>query len=396
MVRVTMKSKIIWRIPPLMLVALGLFACDDVGTGPRRDTDPRNLDGLYEWVFDRLVDRTPQGHPTVRLFWDLPVRHRNEVFRVYSRGRSGGYRLIATVTSCRGGECTYVDVNVASGQSYDYYIAAYDERSDREVGVSDAIRVVVPRIPDLVVPGQPGVTALDGAVFVQWQSSGVPLYRLWVQESGGELFAIGETDGLNFLDTRAENGGSYSYFISAVDESGHLSDLAQTPAAFPRPDYHSEILHVHADHPAASGFRFVTAETLDPIVPGTSPEAQLRLEVVNGVLRIQPLGQTAITAGTFTTQLTCGPGSDHDCVDVRIAPPASQFGFAPVEVHAGNTYVLRVVGTDGRTHFAKIRVQGTSVDDIGRRLLVFDWAYQLRPDEPSLNLAGQEGNIRGP
>jgi hypothetical protein len=178
----------------------------------------------------------------------------------------------------------------------------------------------------------------------------------------------------------------YQYRIAGVDADGHVSPLSGVGEAFPRPDFHADVIYSHADHPTASGFRFVTSETQDPILPGTATGAQWRFEVVNNVFRIQPLGATAVTAGTFTTQLTCGPGSDANCIDVRVAPAAAQFGVSPVTVLTGHTYVFRVVAADGRTHYAKIRVQGTSVDTQGRRLMVFDWAYQLRPDERSLNL----------
>jgi hypothetical protein len=158
--------------------------------------------------------------------------------------------------------------------------------------------------------------------------------------------------------------------------------------AIPRPDFHADIIYSSADNLAASGFRFVNRETDDPIVPGNAGNAQWRLETVGGVLRIQPLGQTRVTSGTFTTQLTCGPGSDANCVDINTAPADAQFNAvgAPVNVSAGNTYVLRVIGPDNRVHFGKVRVQGDTRDSQNRRLVVFDWAYQLRPDERSLNL----------
>ena len=107
---------------------------------------------------------------------------------------------------------------------------------------------------------------------------------------------------------------------------------------------------------------------------------------MGGQLRIVPLGQTRVTQGVFTTDLSCGPGSEADCEYVAEAPAESEFGTDPVEVSAGNTYVFQVI--DGtQTHYGKIRVQGGGTDAAGRDLVVFDWAYQLVANEPALNVA---------
>jgi hypothetical protein len=82
--------------------------------------------------------------------------------------------------------------------------------------------------------------------------------------------------------------------------------------------------------------------------------------------------------------LSCGPGSEANCVDVRTAPADTQFGTTSVIVETGFTYMLRTIGSDNRVHYAKLRVTGTSVDSQSRRLIVFDWAYQIRPDERTL------------
>jgi len=377
------------------LVGLGMTfgivvvaGCEPVdGTGPGSGSGARNLSGSYGWELERFEQSSARGHPVVELSWELPSRYDNEVFRVYSRRSSGGsYTLIATVTSCSAGICRYDDTNVVGGRSYDYYVATYDQDDAFESATSDAIRVDVAQTPNLASPGSPTAVALDGAVFLQWQSTGAQRYLVLAQQDAGTLFLVGETDGVSYFDSRALNGSRYRYYLASVDEYGHVSALSSTGDAFPRPDYFSDVLFAHADNPAASGFRFVDNDVQDPVVPGTSMSAQWRLEVVNGVARIQPLGETAITWGTFTTMLTCGPGSEASCVDVRTAPSGTQFGASPVPVEVGFTYVLRVIGPDNRTHYAKLRVQGTAMDNQGRRLMVFDWAYQLRPDERSLSL----------
>jgi hypothetical protein len=362
--------------------------CDAVDTlVPATGSDPRDLDARYAWVLEQWNGGAAEGHALVALSWLLPADYRQEVFRVYARDASGGtYGLIATVTACADDVCRYADTNIVGGRSYDYYVATFDDRSGSEVGVSDALRVSVPVVPNLATPAAPSVVSLDGAAYLQWTpSTTFEHYYVVMEPDGGSIFLIGDTDSGSFLDDRPENGSRYRYYIAGVDAAGHVSSLSQGALAMPRPDYHSDIVYSHTHRPAESGFRFVSSETENPVVGGTSASAQWRLEEVGGVLRIQPLGPTTITDGVFTTQLACGPGSETDCVDVRTAPSSGQFSGNPVTVSTGHTYVLRVTGSDNQVHYGKLRVQGPGVNTSGERMIVFDWAYQLRPNEPSLN-----------
>ncbi|MEX2571743.1 MAG: hypothetical protein WD737_10635 [Gemmatimonadota bacterium] len=377
------------KVAPLMALVMATVAmagCDSDPTGVAERFDPRDLEAAYTWVFlEQWDEAAALGYPAVELTWEVPASFGDEVFRIYARRAGGSYGLIATVTSCRSAVCTYLDTNVAGGRSYDYYVATVDERDGTEVGLSDAVAVDVPERPALTTPGAAAAVALDGAAYLEWDATGAARYIVLAQPEGEGIFLIGETDGTSYYDDRAANGVRYSYYLAAVDGAGHVSALSQSARVIPRPDFHADFVYAHADDPAASGFRFVSHEDDDPIVAGDSPDAQWRLEEVNGELRIRPLGQTVIDSGTFTTELTCGPGSDVSCVDVEVAPTA---GFASTAVPAttGMTYVLRVRGSDGQQHYAKLRVQGQTQDSQGRRLVVFDWAYQLRADEPSLNV----------
>lgn len=380
-----MNGKLALQSGLLFFAALGA-GCEAVeGTGPGTQYEPRLLDGEYNYVFEQWNQGTPQGHPAVQLTWQLPSSYRNEPFRVYAGEAGGGYGLIATVTSCKDGVCAYTDTNVLHGQSYDYYVATLDERDGAELATSEAIRVSVPQRPTVAVPGSIRATALDGAAFVQWAASGAERYMILSEAESGDTFLIGETDGTSFIDDRADNGIRYRYFLAAVDQAGHVSSLSSGAQATPRPDFFADIVYATADSIQASGFRFVTAETGDPIVRGDADNAHWRLEASGNSLLIVPRNGSTITAGTFTTALTCGPGSDANCVDIRVAPATSEFGSGAVTAQSGNTYVMRVTASDNRIHYAKIRVQGSSVETGGKRLLIFDWAYQLKPDEPSLN-----------
>jgi hypothetical protein len=360
-------------------------ACDSDPYGPDSRYEPHDLIADYQWVREDWSEGSVYGHPAVELSWELPARHDNEPFRVYSGYGGGGYGLIATVTSCSDGICRYTDTNVLQGRTYDYYVVTFDERAGEELGASEAVRVQVPSFPSIAPPAAPTVIGLDGAAFIEWTGTGASLYTVLAQREGEDALVIGYTDGTSFFDELAQNGVRYNYYLASSDAEGHVSDLSQPGQGIPRPDFHADIVYAFGDDPGASGFRFVDSDADNPIVAGDSPSAQWRLESSNGSLVIRPLGQTTITSGTFTTSLTCGPGSEPNCIDVTVAPGPSDFGTAAVEAEAGNTYVLRVLGADNQAHYAKVRVQGASVDAEGDRLILFDWAYQLRADEPRLN-----------
>ncbi|MSR36274.1 MAG: hypothetical protein EXR95_06450 [Gemmatimonadetes bacterium] len=55
-----------------------------------------------------------------------------------------------------------------------------------------------------------------------------------------------------------------------------------------------------------------------------------------------------------------------------------------LELIPQNTYVLRVRGDDGQTHYGAIRVTLLGTDQAGLALMIFDWAYQLQPGSPEL------------
>jgi hypothetical protein len=370
------------------LVLLAASACeddDDGIVGVPDDFEPELEEPVPVWKQETWQGRDPLGQSAVELRWSLPEEWDGEVFRVYSReSGSGDYFLIATVTSCADRRCLYTDVNVEPGESYDYFVAAVDERTEEEVGASEAWQVTVPGIAEPTMPT--GVTAitLDNAIFLRWESVGAEKYRVFLEEVGEDsvFFEVGATDGTGYLDGRAENGTRYAYRVAAVDEDGFVSRRSDFAIGIPRPDYHAELVY----SPLASGFRFVASEDQNPSVAGTSPQAQWRLESAGGELRIVPVGQTRVTAGIFSTDLSCGPGSEADCEYVAVAPAASAFGTASVPVSTGNTYVFQV--TDGgATHYGKIRVHGGGTDAAGRELVVFDWAYQTVANEPALNLA---------
>lgn len=356
---------------------------------------PRDLEGRYEWVLEGFTGGNPVGYPAAVLTWLPPTRWNEEPFRVYGR-RAGGssYFLLATVTSCSVDGCTYVDRNVAHGETYDYYVATVNERTGQETDSAFRETVHIPGYNRPAAPVQGQAVALDGALYLRWQDGGngqnLSRYIVYLTRIDHDpyLYHMGETDATGFLDLRTQNGALYGYRVAAVDTLGHVGALGAEFTGIPRPDVTGELIYAHGGNPAASGFRFVSDESLDPIVSGTSPSAQWRFETGAGGWRIVPMGATRVTEYPGrTTALVCGPGADANCRAASVAPTTG-YQTAPIAVAPEFSYVFQVTGDDGQTHYGVVRVQLLGSDQNGRDLMIFDWAYQLRPNEPRLDRTG--------
>lgn len=371
---------------------LFLAACENGGNPVVVDRTspgaPRDLFATYEWVLEGFQNNQPVGHPSVELTWLPPAQWNNEVFRVYGR-RSGSsaWTLMATVTSCTTSGCVYQDRNVAHGQSYDFYVAAYDGSSETATEFSETVGV-----PANVRPAAParlrGV-GLDRAAYVQWQPAAaddVARYLVYLTSLDGEahLYRVGQTDGTGFLDERAANGSEFGYRIAAVDTLGHVSNLSAQATAVPRPDFTAELLYAHADAPTASGFQFQLDDETDPIVGGASTSADFRLETDAGGYRIVPVNGVQVTEWGYTTSLVCGPGADAGCISASVTP-ATGYSTAPIAVSPEFSYVFRVPSAQGTRH-GVVRVTMLGQDQNGRDLMIFDWAYQTRVNEPRLQV----------
>ena len=310
---------------------------------------------------------------------------------VYSRaGGSSQFTLIATVTSCTEDGCTYVDRDVRAGTTYEYYVAAVDERSGLETASDFRDQVAVPTAFTPAAPRPDSAVALDRAAYVRWtdNSNGenVGYYQVYLTriDNTSYLYPAGRSDGNGYVDLRAENGHVYGYRIATVDTLGRVSALSAEVAAVPRPDFAGELDHAFADSAQASGFRFMEDDETNPVLSGSSAQAQFRLETDAGGWRLVPRNGTQVTEYPGrTTAIVCGPASDAGCRAARVAPAAG-YQSAAIAVSPEFSYVLRVVGDDGQIHYGVVRVTMLGTDQDGKDLMVFDWAYQLRTNDPHL------------
>jgi hypothetical protein len=369
-------------VPGLFLLPmlLGLAACDEDDIFYYDDDYAAPPENLAAWYYNRAVYVT----------WELSPAWDDDAFRVYARRTTDpSYFLIAEVTNCSGGACSYTDVNIVQNVTYEYYVAAVSP-GGLETPSEWAVEVFVP-IPDPPpAPGSVEVVALDNANYIRWANNprtagDFSFYRVYLAGSGGEDFILGETDSEGFLDLLAQNGESSTYYVTSVDDQGHESGGSPLATGTPRPDYHGEWIYAFEDVPSHAGFRFTQDEMTYPILNGSSPSRHFRMEVDEDGWWLVPGPGTEIYDGIFeTTALKCGVGSDSDCVALEQAPLT---GYAALDMplYPQTTYVLRVVGDDGQKHYGVIRVTLLGSDQEGASIMIFDWAYQLQPGNPNLS-----------
>ena len=363
----------------LLPVALTLGACDGDDLVYYDDgyaAPPENLAG---WYYNQAVYLT----------WELSPGWDGDSFRVFGKRVSdAGYFLIAEVTNCSGGFCSYTDVNVLPDVTYEYYVASVSA-GGLETPSDWAVEVYVPSPNPPPDPGTVEVVALDNANFIRWtdnarDASDFSFYRVYLDAGGGETFFLGETDSEGFLDLLAFNGETSDYFVTSVDDQGHESDGSTLASGTPRPDYHGEWIYAYEDVPGSAGFRFTQDEMTYPILDGDSPDRHFRIEVDAEGWWLVPGPGTQIYDGLFeTTALKCGVDSDSDCVALDQAPLTGYTGF-DMPLFPQTTYVLRVVGDDGLSHYGVIRVTLLGADQDGAAIMIFDWAYQLQAGNPNL------------
>ncbi len=326
---------------------------------------------------------------SVTVTWELAPDWDGEAFRVYSRRTTDNeWFFIAEVTSCSQDFCTYEDINVVAGETYEYQVSAVNEAGD-ETNAATTVQVFVPQWVAPPIPDATSVIALDGANYIVWgvasrAAGDFSHYKIYLDD-GGTALLLGETDSEGFLDLLAENGSTYGYFVTAVDSDGHESDGSVIGEGTPRPDFAGELLYDFADVPASSGFLFSEDESVVPVVDGSDPAGfDFRLEQdASGWWMVLGDNAAVYQDGFATTALKCGVGADAGCVDVTTAP-GSGYVTADMQLLTETSYVLRVVGSGGELHYGIIRVTHLGTDQNGDDLMIFDWAYQLQPNNPDL------------
>lgn len=183
----------------------------------------------------------------------------------------------------------------------------------------------------------------------------------------------------NFFDNSANNGQTYYYAVTAVDNDGQESPLsAETVFDTPRPDGSVNLYSLYAD-PSVAGFALGANPSR---VAWNSVSADVYVDDVDGIFYLNVSNDTT------------------DIQDVGFTETFDEIGYAPqngwsqlgyVELILGHTYVIWT----SDYHFAKMRV--VSINS-GIGMVSFDWAYQTDADNPELApaIVGNDKPSHGP
>src|SRR5437899_10924549 len=118
--------------------------------------------------------------------------------------------------------------------------------------------------PDLKPPAIPrGLSTETGDSFIEvfWNQNTDPDldgYNVYVSSSyDGKYLPIGTTRQMHFVDSRARNGSTYYYAVSAFDFNGNESALSRDVAYdTPRPEGYEGVLKNYRSVPGAAGYAF--------------------------------------------------------------------------------------------------------------------------------------------
>jgi len=245
--------------------------------------------------------------------------------------------------------------------------------------VDDNDVVVIDDTPPAAPRGVHSVTG-DEQVLIEWYPNqetdlkGYIVYRsLRKLEDYAEIAEVG-SEVSSYVDDGVENGVTYYYAVSAFDFDGNESNLSpEIVNDTPRPGGRNVKLEDYILEPDRSGFDFSHPER------GAQAYDRHGVSIYFGI--DTEVNVPYIYSDNETEMQDLGYTDSMDDVDVS---PTKGFTTLFVEAIIGHTYAF--LTPDG--HYAKMRVTDMYIDwvngDVGEAWVIFDWAYQLQPDNPEL------------
>ena len=178
-----------------------------------------------------------------------------------------------------------------------------------------------------------------------------------------------------YIDNLAQNGVTYWYAVTAVDNAGQESPLsAEEVFDTPRPEGNATVLPKDVA-PTAAGFNLATHQ----VVAWNSTAADLWVDRYFDVVDVDTVWHVYLNAGLNTVDQTdiqdLGYTESFDAIGWAPGAGWSQLGY--VEAIEGHTYVVWT----SDDHYAKVRI--TAISPSGA--VSFQWAYQT--DTGNLELA---------
>ena len=249
-------------------------------------------------------------------------------------------------------------------------------------GCNDDETVVAPP-RDMTPPAAPrGLASVTGdqAAYLSWLANTEPDvagYRIYESScSSGPSCPydlVGVTAGTSFVVGGLTNGVTRYFAILAYDHAGNESPLSYEDVYdTPRPEGFGRGLTDDADGPATAGYDFSSYS----VRPWNDLQTDLYFHSAGGVLEmVAPFVDTDVQDAGYAGTL--------DAVD--FAPSAGWSATGMVELIPGHCYVVRI-SNGGNFNYAKFRV--TSVSPA---LVVFDWAYQIDPNNRELMMSPTRG-----
>jgi len=221
--------------------------------------------------------------------------------------------------------------------------------------------------PPAVPQGVYSVTG-DGAVYIYWlpvQDEDLSYYRIWWSPDDDLYEFMATTTNEYYIDTDVDNGATYYYAVSAVDEAGNESELSyETVFDTPRPEG-LVLLNDFNEVAATSGYDFSAQQR----VPYNFSSADIYLEYDAF------LGTFFINVADVNTDIQ-DMGYTYDFDDIGYSPSEGWSSIGWTEVIDRHTYIIWT----NDNHFAKLRV----ININGTSSVEFQWAYQTDTGNPEL------------
>lgn len=243
------------------------------------------------------------------------------------------------------------------------------------VGCDDDNDVILIDMTPAAPQGVFSVTG-DNAVYIYFNGpyeSDIDGYIIWRSleplTNYGEIGTVDAVSNSNldliiyeYIDVAVNNGVTYYYAVSSVDNSGQISELsAEDVFDTPRPEGET-ILSDAAVNSNVSGYNFAA----EARVSATSEVADVFVDRASDIF--------FINAGDILTDIQ-DMGFTSSLDDVGWAPEEGWSDIGWFEIIVGHTYVIWT----NDNHFAKIRV--LSINSIS---VNFEWAYQTDEGNPEL------------
>lgn len=172
------------------------------------------------------------GDNSALISWDPPITDGGFPITGYNIYRSivsgSNYSLVASNVSTT----QYLDTTALNGQTYFYAIAAINSYGESNISLEQ--RVLIANTP---LPPTVNAVGNDSEIILTWSDAdgrGFPIlgYRIYRSLDQSSFSLIAETNETMFIDRDVQNGRTYYYYVSALNEVGE-SPYSFTVSAIP-------------------------------------------------------------------------------------------------------------------------------------------------------------------